>query len=283
MLSIGTVLAVLFCIRLKEGQKYLQMVENLDSNAYPLHTLYVVGFAWSKKKLLGFKGKLAAALVNQASLLHGTRFAKFYGTLAWAQAITLSHLVLTLTFLLSAIMYSSSGLILVGGVFMAVFCAIYSLEDMKNTLKKRTENCENELAQVVSSMAILVNSGMILRNAWVTIGERGQGDIYELMRKATENMRNGASDVDAIYLFGRDSNSLEIKKFTSALIQSIEKSGTELPGFLANQSAELWNTKKQNMLQQGEKAATKLLMPIMLIFVGVIIVIVAAAFGGSLL
>lgn len=280
ILSLGTVLALLFSIQLKGGQKYLQMVEKLDDNSYPLHTLYVVGFAWSKTKLLAFKGKLAATLVNQASLLYGTRFAKFYGTLAWAQAITLCHLIVTLTFLLASILYSSAGIILVSGLFMAVFCVIYSLEDMKNTLQKRTENCNYELAQVVSTMAILVNSGMILRDAWMLISQRGQGDIYELMRKATDSMRNGASDSDALYLFGRDSNSLEIKKFTSALIQSIEKSGAELPSFLANQSTELWNTKKQNMLQRGEKAAAKLLMPIMLIFMGVIIVIIAAAFGG---
>ena len=131
-------------------------------------------------------------------------------------------------------------------------------------------------------MAILVNSGMVLRNVWSLISEKGEGDFYDLMRKATENMRNGYSDADAIYMFGRATNSVEIKKFTGALLQSLDKGGGELSAFLANQSNELWQTKRQVMLQEGEKASTKLLMPIMLIFVGVILIVIAAAFGGSL-
>lgn len=282
IITIGTILAALFILQLVRGQKFTAMVENLDGNQYPLADLYVVGFTWSSTKLFAFRGKLAADLMNQASMLYEPQYAEYYGNLVWAQAITLGHLFITLTFLLAGIIYSSFGLLLALGVFMSVFCVVYCIEDMKNTLSKRTTNCERELAEVVSTMAILVNSGMVLRDVWFLISEKGKGNFYDLMRKATENMRNGYSDADAIYMFGRDSNSLEIKKFTSALIQSMEKGGGELSVFLANESAELWNTKRQVMLQEGEKAATKLLMPIMLIFVGVIIIVIAAAFSGSL-
>ena len=102
------------------------------------------------------------------------------------------------------------------------------------------------------------------------------------MKRATENMRNGMSDAEAVYVFGRDSNSTEIKKFTSAMIQSMEKGGGELGQFLMNQSSELWNLKRQRKLQKGEKAGTKLLIPIVLIFVGIIIIVMTAAFAGSL-
>ena len=282
VLAIGTVLALLFVIQLFRGQKYTSMLEKVDSEKFQLCSLYVVGFAWSKTKLFAFPGKLASSLMNEASLLYEPRFAKFYGNLVWAQTLTMTHLAATVTCLLAGIYYSLFGVLLFAGIFMTVYIAVSCLQDMKNTLNTRTANCERELAEVVSNMAILVNSGMVLREAWYLISSRGEGDFYQLMRKATTNMRNGYSDADAIYLFGRDSNSLEIKKFTSALIQSLEKSGGELAGFLAKQSTELWNTKKQMMLQEGEKAAAKLLLPIMLIFVGVIIIIIAAAFSGSL-
>lgn len=282
VILIGTVLAVLFILMLHKGKNFLYMVQGLDSNKYPLSELYVVGMAWSRTKLLPFQGKMAADLVNQASMLYEPQYAQYYGNIAWAQSITLGHLFLTLTFLLAGIMYSSSGMILLVGIFMSVLCVVNYLQDMKNSLSKRTEACEMELAEVVSTMAILVNSGMVLRDVWVLISQNGQGPFYELMRKATNNMYNGYSDADAIYLFGRDSNSVEIKKFTSTLIQSMEKGGSELATFLTNESAELWNTKRQKMLQAGEKAATKLLLPIMLIFVGVIIIVISAAFSGSL-
>jgi len=83
--------------------------------------------------------------------------------------------------------------------------------------------------------------------------------------------------IDAIYDFGVMTNSDDVKKFTSALIQSLERGGGDLPKFLTNQSAELWAHRRQYYLQKGEKAASALLMPIALLFMGVIIIVIAAA------
>ena len=90
-------------------------------------------------------------------------------------------------------------------------------------------------------------------------------------------MENGKSDIDAIYEFGVLTNSDDIRKFTSALIQSIERGGGNLPMFLANQSSELWIRRKQIMLQKVETAASALLMPISLMLVGVMLIVISAA------
>lgn len=281
-LGIGSILAILFMVQIKKGKRFASIVEGLDSSTFPLNQLYVVGFAWSSTKLFKLRSKRAADLRAQATLLYDSQYAEYYANVAWAQTITLVHLFLTMSFLMAGIMYDLAFLMLVGGIFLSIVVAAYCLENMKNTLTKRTEECEAQLPEVVSTMAILVNSGMVLREAWNMVADSGTGAFYELMRKAAENMKNGYSDADAIFLFGKASNSTEIKKFTSALLQSMEKGGAELSGFLAHQSSELWNAKRQRMLQAGEKAATKLLLPIVLIFVGVIIIVMTAAFAGSL-
>lgn len=282
LLGIGSILAILFMVQIKKGKRFASIVEGLDSSTFPLNQLYIVGFAWSATKLFKLRSKRAADLRAQATLLYDSQYAEYYANVAWAQTITLVHLFLTMSFLMAGIMYDLAFLMLVGGIFLSIVVAAYCLENMKNTLTKRTEECEAQLPEVVSTMAILVNSGMVLREAWNMVADRGTGAFYELMRKAAENMKNGYSDADAIFLFGKASNSTEIKKFTSALLQSMEKGGAELSGFLAHQSSELWNAKRQRMLQAGEKAATKLLLPIVLIFVGVIIIVMTAAFAGSL-
>lgn len=281
-LGIGSILAILFMVQIKKGKRFASIVEGLDSSTFPLNQLYVVGFAWSSTKLFKLRSKRAADLRAQATLLYDSQYAEYYANVAWAQTITLVHLFLTMSFLMAGILYDLAFLMLVGGIFLSIVVAAYCLENMKNTLTKRTEECEAQLPEVVSTMAILVNSGMVLREAWNMVADSGTGVFYELMRKAAENMKNGYSDADAIFLFGKASNSTEIKKFTSALLQSMEKGGAELSGFLAHQSSELWNAKRQRMLQAGEKAATKLLLPIVLIFVGVIIIVMTAAFAGSL-
>lgn len=281
-MGIGTILAVLFMMQLIKGKKYEAVVENLDGNVFPLNGLYGVGFSWSTMKLFQLKGKTEAKLKINASLLYEPQYAEYYATVAWVQTITLVHLFLAVTFLVAGMLQGMTAFVLLVGIFMTVLVGTYCLENMKNTLSKRTEECESQLPEVVSTMAVLVNSGMVLREAWNMVAENGSGAFYELMRKTSENMKNGYSDMDAIFLFGKSTNSTEIKKFTSALIQSMEKGGAELSTFLARQSSELWNAKKQRMLQSGEKAAGKLLMPIVLIFVGVIIIVMTAAFAGSL-
>jgi tight adherence protein C len=99
------------------------------------------------------------------------------------------------------------------------------------------------------------------------------------MKNACVDMENGMSEVDAIHKFGRLTNSAEIRKFTSALTQSMERGGGELSDFLGRYALEMWGLKKQLMLQKGEAAASKLLMPTTLIFVGIIIVVIAGALG----
>ena len=282
LVGIGSVLAIMFLVQMVRGKKYDSMVENLDSNVFPLNSLYIVGLMWNQKKPFMLKGKNKAELVSQASMLYSPQFAEYFAHMAWVQMLTLVHLFATVTFLLAGIMYENAALMLLAGSFMCVLTATYSLENMKNTLSARTKECDAQLPEVVSTMAVLVNSGMVLREAWNMVAENGKGALYLLMKNTSEDMRNGSSDTDAILQLGMASNSVEIKKFTSALVQSMEKGGAELSEFLARQSSELWNTKRQRMLQNGEKAATKLLLPIVLIFIGIIIIVMTAAFAGVL-
>lgn len=202
-LGIGSILAILFMVQIKKGKRFASIVEGLDSSTFPLNQLYVVGFAWSSTKLFKLRSKRAADLRAQATLLYDSQYAEYYANVAWAQTITLVHLFLTMSFLMAGIMYDLAFLMLVGGVFLSIVVAAYCLENMKNTLTKRTEECEAQLPEVVSTMAILVNSGMVLREAWNMVADSGTGAFYELMRKAAENMKNGYSDDALLYAYQR--------------------------------------------------------------------------------
>lgn len=278
----GTVLAALFIVQLCRGQKYNSAVRNLDEKVYTMHDLYVVGFSWMEFPWFSMKGQTANRLKSEASFLHEPQYAEYYANVIWAQALTFGHLFLTITFLLATVMQGACVLILAAGCFMTVLAVSYSMTCMQEDLNQRTLECESQLPEVVSTMAILVNSGMVLRDVWHLIGQNGKGEIHQQMRKTSDDMSNGMAEEEAFSLFGKSINSTEIKKFTSALIQSMDKGGAELGLFLLQQSSELWNFKRQRMLQRGEKAATKLLLPIVLIFVGIMIIVITAAFAGSL-
>ena len=275
-MAAGTVLALLFLWKLFTGSKYAYMVETLDDDEYPLKNLYVVGLAWGETKMLSLSGKMREKLVGQARLLYDARYAEFYATALWAGMLTFVHLSLSGGFLLAGLM--NSGVFAMFGIACAALFGYYFVNRMNDLLTDRKNECTAELPEVISTMALLVNSGMRLREAWRRIASSKDETIYKLMKNACSKMDNGVNELVAITEFGRLTNSAEVRKFTSALTQCLEHGG-DLTGFLVRYSGEMWGLKKQVMLQKGEKAASLLLGPTALIFVGIILVVLGGAVG----
>lgn len=276
-LILGSVLTVLFVIKSNAGKKYIGMLENLDPTEYPLSSIYGIGFAWSELSILALKGKMREKLVSQAKLIYDPKYAEYYATVTWVQMLTFIHLGLAIGLVLAGLL--NHILMLIIGLIIAVIFGYAAINRMADILKTREQECTAELPEIVSTMALLINAGMMLRDAWRLIAEKKEGTAYNLMLDSCVDMENGMAEVDAIHKYGVMSNSAETRKFTSALAQSIERGGAELSDFLSRQSVEMWSLKKQTMLQKGESAATKLLMPTVLLFVAIIVVVLTGAAG----
>lgn len=276
-LSFGTFLTFVTIIQILAGQKYNYMTDNLDSGEYPFKSIYCIGFVWCNTKIMGLKGKLRDDLIEQAKLLFDPKFSEYYANVVWAQVLSFAQLSLTISLVLAGVM--NSGLMVFIGVGVAVFFGYYFINRMNDMLKTRELECTAELPEIVSTLALLINAGMMLHKAWRNIADSKEGPVYKLMKDSCVDMDNGMSEVDAIHKFGKMTNSSEIRKFTSALAQSIERGSSELTEFLSRQTTEMWVLKKQIMLQKGEAAATKLLMPTVLLFVGIIIAVLSGAVG----
>lgn len=278
LLLLASASTLLLIIHLIKGKKYVQMVENLNSNEYFLKDLYIVGFSLANTSLFKLRGKLDRDLKKNTKLALDNIYFEYYANLAWAQFLSLSLLIISVGTILSSLVGGAASLFVVGITALFVL-AIWnlSMSKMKEAVAKRREECMMEFPNMVSKLSLLINSGMVLREAWFLVAEGKDGALYDLMKKACECMNNGESEVSAIHKFGVLSDSIEIKKFTSAMIQGIEKGNSELADFLVSQASELWAHKRQLALQKGEIAAGKLIIPLGLMFGGIIMIIVAAA------
>lgn len=276
-LLLGSIISILLIIKMNSGKKYQDMFEVLNDKDFPLKSLYCVGLSWAEKPVFALKGKMREKLIGQAKLLYENKYAEYYANVVWAQFLSFVHLSIAVGFLLAGVT-NSAFMLIMGGAMAGVF-GYYSLNRMNDLLKTRERECTAELPEIVSTMALLINAGMVLRNAWRTIADSREGTVYELMRQSCADMENGMAEVDAIHKFGRWTNSAEIRKFTSALAQSVERGGSELSDFLGRQAIEIWTLKKQLMLQKGEAAASKLLAPTAMLFVGIIIAVITGALG----
>lgn len=278
ILALGTVFSIIFLVFLFKGGKYDYMIGPLDSDVFPLKFLYSVGFAIQDIKIFRLRGKLGGQLRNAAALFYGKKFGEFYARAIWAQVLSFVLVCLALMFLIAGLFSGDMcAFFAVTGVVLAALAAYYFITYLQNKLAERQAACEGELPNAISKLALLVNSGVTMHEGWKMVAFGKEGVLYDLMRKSCEAMDNGRSEIDALYDFSVLSNSPDVKKFTSALIQSIERGGGELPIFLANQSGELWSQHRQRLLQKGEQAASALLMPIALMFFGVMLIVIASA------
>lgn len=278
LLVLATISAILFLVNLAKGRKYSSYVENLDSAEFFLKGIYVVGFSLNEGKLFRLRGKLEQNLKKQARLVWDNIYYEYYANLAWAQFLSLSLLSATIGLTLASLADGEASLLFIGIVALFIM-AIWSLSisKMKEGVAKRRDQCLAEFPNMVSKLSLLINSGMVLREAWYLIANSKEGPLYELMKKACTYMDNGESDASAIHKFGILTDSNEIKKFTGAMIQGLEKGNSDLVDFLVGQASELWAHKRQLALQNGEIAAGKLIIPLGLMFGGIILIIVAAA------
>ncbi len=274
-LAIGTAVSILFLIFLFKGSKYDYLIEPLEGDDFPFKTIYSAGLALQDINAAQLQGKIGDDLRKNTKLYYTAQFGEYYARIAWAQALSFGMLCFALMFVLAGVFKST--LFAVLAVVLSIAAGYYFVTFTQGKVKSREEACDKEFPNAIVKLALMVNSGVILRDAWMKVARGKEGEFYDLMRISCDEMENGKSEIDAIRDFGTKTDSDDIKKFTSALIQSIERGGGDLPVFLANQSGELWELKRQKLLQKGEKAAGELLMPIALMFLGVMLIVISAA------
>ena len=93
------------------------------------------------------------------------------------------------------------------------------------------------------------------------------------MQNTNLEMENGVMEIDAYRNFAERCNVKEVRKFTSLIIQNLNKGNEELAYFMKDLSDEMWEVKKNEVKQKGEKANSQLLLPMMMIFIGILLII----------
>ncbi len=277
IMTAGTLIGLIFVLLLWTGKKYDDWIVPLDSKEFPLREMYGAGFVLADILKFNYTSKAERKRRQQIALIYGEKHSEYYLRVNVAERFTLAAVVLGLAFVLYGL---TSELAMLLVLTMFAFLAYYYVSTLPGaTLQKKSEAILNEFAEVVSKLALLVNAGMILREAWEKVANTGEGALYKEMRRAIDQMNNGISEIDAYTEFGTRCTSAEIKKFTSTIVQGMVKGNRELVEMIKQQSREIWDAKRYHVKQQGEKAATKLMIPMMIMFGGILVMIVIPIFA----
>ena len=276
MIGAGAVSLIIWMVFYIKGLKYNAMFDVLEEKEYPFKEIYGLGYAVLQLVKYNYKSKGDRKLRQQLNVLYGSKYSDYYLRVIHSQQVTLAFTL----FVLSFAFYGLTAEVLasvVGFMFAGVAYYYFGTTTAKKILK-RSDELLHDFSEVVSKLALLTNAGMILREAWQEVAEAGDSIIYTEMHTAVNDMNNGMAEIDAIFGFGTRCIIPEIKKFTSTIIQGMTKGNSELTEMLQEQSKEVWQLKKQLVRREGEKAASKLLIPICVMFVGILIMILIPIF-----
>ncbi len=279
---VASVMTLAFIFAMFKGRKHAALPESLQDPSFQLKDLYIVGLAWEDMiPALSYRSGLSDKIKPSVQMLYGEKYAEYYTRMYLAKIITYTQLVMTALALAAALMPGFLGVAFsLFSIVAGLLVGKNYLDEPRKRVEERADDCIIEFPNLVTKIALLLNAGVTLREAWFLAAKSSQGALRDLLEESCTMMENGKSDYDAISSFAAASGSEEMRKFSMSIIQSMEKGNAELSRIMMQQATELWSLKKQRLLQRGEKAATKLVIPISLMFVGVIIVVLTCALSG---
>lgn len=147
---------------------------------------------------------------------------------------------------------------------IGIVCFFWPNMWLNNTIKTRQATILREMPAVLSSVAIVTESGQSLMQAISEVANIREGALVEEFQYTILEIQMGFSRVDAFERMMDRVQVTELSIFLSALTQSIEKGASGIGEMLKKQSTEMWQKRKENAKELAEKASIKLFLPLLL-------------------
>lgn len=276
---LGTVLGILcLLIFITDKGKYEPIIREIDEKEYFLKEIFVVGFTLMQKFHIDISSEMMQKKIHKLSELFGKKESRKIAIYDFGAELSYVMVFLPLVLLLTVIAGDTSVLFI--GMALIIFLIVYMEYDKANKLAKRHETIEREFPHMVSQMALLVNAGMPLREALVKSAAKSSGILSQEMKVLVDDMENGIPDYVALDQFAVRCGVESVRKFSSLVSQNIKKGSAELADSLLSLSSEIWRNRVNSVRIEGEKASTRLLLPILIIFAGILMMVVVPMLSG---
>lgn len=172
--------------------------------------------------------------------------------------------------------------IVVGIVGFGIFAIIGYLpyDNINVVIRQREEEIENQFPQVVSKLTLLTVAGMEVTQAWQLTSNSDTGVLYEEMKRVLIDLEHNVSVQDAYSKFITRCNNSYATKLATAIIQNFTKGNSEIVSLFKTLNSESWMEHKHNARRKGEQIQSKLLVPTLLMFLGIIVLIIVPIISG---
>ena len=170
-------------------------------------------------------------------------------------------------------------------LFAAVVLMLKKAREQQEELAKRAEQLLMDYPSLIMKFTLLVQAGMTVRKAFQKISldygrkkKRKPRPAYDEIRVVCYEMESGISESEAYRRFGERCGQAKYKTFSTLLIQNLQKGSRQMADMLERESVEAWEERKRKARVLGEAAATKLLIPMIMMLLVVMAIVMIPAF-----
>lgn len=275
--GIGTLMVVLWTILyLKYKNSFDNVIEAIDPKQFMMPELFFIGFGFMDMFKVNLKTEAGRKKEKKISEIYGEKFAEYYHYCIVGGQITYTLTIAPLGLFIGAITNDITFAFLALAATAAI--VVYLDMEVSNAVEKRRDEIISDYPEVLSKLTLLVNAGLVIREAWTKVAYTSDRALYKEMQSTSEEMNNGVSELDALFNFAQRCSVKEIRKFASILSQNIQKGGTELAMNLRYMNEESWEEKKHRAKRKGETAGSKLMIPMMVMFIGILLMVIVPIF-----
>lgn len=277
----------------KSKDQYERYMKVIDKKEYGLKDFLPLGLWFCKSgigdKLLPEKVKAIYMRYQNRILqkiieLRGVKYAQFYQEIHQAYRAALGIMVSAGASLAGFIMsvqgdHTNALMFSLAAVAAAIALPFLVDHSLDEEIAKRRLQIQLEFPEFVSKLTLLVNAGMTISRAWEKIINENQKDtiLYREMDYALAEIQSGRPESVAYEEFARRCKVKEVTKFVSVIVMNLRRGGAEVIPVLRQQGDECWEMRKAAAKQMGEEAGTRILLPLMIMFVGIILIVATPA------
>lgn len=171
--------------------------------------------------------------------------------------------------------------ILLGAVLAAVL-PVAMVSDLHKKVRLREQNIMLELPDLLNSIVLLVGAGETVQRAIIRCVANRKGDnehpLYQELLKMTGEWESGYSFQQAFENFSKRCAVQEVSLFTTTVLLNYRRGGADFVLSLRDLSRMLWEKRKAISRTRGEQASSKLVFPMVVIFLIVIVLVGTPAF-----
>lgn len=152
-------------------------------------------------------------------------------------------------------------------------------KELDKKIDRRKRAILIDLPDCINTLAVLINAGLPLTAAIQKITRDGsvQRPLYKEFRQLMIEINAGKPVNQAYEDFAQRCKLPEITRFVSAMLQNLNRGNSDLVYVLRLLSQEAWEKRKDIAKKQGEEASSKLVFPMVMVFLAVTIIVLAPA------